>query len=184
VHVRAVADLEQVLLHLGGGQHPFRSVVLDSLWDLQQTYVDAIAGVEQLKVQDWGQLLRRLLDVINRLRDLLVAPVNPVSVLYLTTAERLIDGRTSPYMQGQIANLLLYKLDLIVFCLKVPDPETGVMPRAPQLLTQPWNGIAAGEAVGGVLPALCPPDVTQMLDMIYGAAPHVATTAGVPAEEK
>jgi len=185
VYVRKVDDLEQVLTFLVAGAHPFRSVVLDSLWELQQTYVTDTAGMNQMKIQDWGDVLRRLLSVINRMRDLCIAQVNPISVFMVTTAEKDTGTKTTPFLQGQLKDLIAYKFDVVGYLMRYLDPETGVSHRL-VLVSDDVNyqravGLpqetVAGEAVGGALGSTCLPDVAQMLDLIYGGAPAPSGTA-------
>lgn len=188
VIIRTVADLEQVLTHLVAGAHPFRSVVLDSLWELQQQQVTETAGVNQMKVQDWGEVLRRMLSVINRMRDLCVAPVNPISVFMVTTAEKDTGSATVPFLQGQLKDLIAYKFDVVGYLFRYLHPETQESQRL-VLVSDDVNyqravGLpqktVAGEAVGGALGQVAHPNVAHMLDLIYGgthAVPTLETTA-------
>src|SRR6185436_12570008 len=68
-----VTDLETVqraFQWLTQGQHPFRSVIIDSLSEVQKRAIDAIAGPAQMKLQDYGALLRKIEAMVRAFRDL------------------------------------------------------------------------------------------------------------------
>ncbi|MEK6879186.1 MAG: hypothetical protein AABY22_06230, partial [Nanoarchaeota archaeon] len=61
--VCAVPDFETMSLAyqwLRSGQHQFRSVVVDSLMEVQKRCIDAAVGSSALAQQDWGTVLRKL----------------------------------------------------------------------------------------------------------------------------
>src|SRR5690606_13765966 len=60
------------------GRHQFRSVIIDSISEMQVKLVDQLVGTEQLKMQHWGELLRHMGTLLRDLRDLTMHPTNPL----------------------------------------------------------------------------------------------------------
>lgn len=71
--VRAADDLYATLDELATKKHPFVSVVLDSLTDLQQVLLSDMKGGKpgaQISLPEWGKLIDRTKDLVIRLRNL------------------------------------------------------------------------------------------------------------------
>jgi hypothetical protein len=144
VYVRDFSTLENVYTWLHSGQHPFRTVAVDSISEAQQRCVDAIAGQKQMTTPDWGTLLRKISALVRGYRDLLIHPLNPLDCVAFTSFERVSqDGVHSPYLQGAIANVLSYYLDMVFYYASSPDGETGKQVR--KLLTKPHQFFLAGD---------------------------------------
>lgn len=127
VRVHRLKDLQQVFQWLQRGQHPFVSVTIDSLSELQKRIVDEVAGTEQLAPQDWGTVFRRGEALVRSFRDLAFNPVRPMlCVCYLTgTSERgRAEVKVGPYVQGQLGSTLPGFVD-IVGMLRIEDTESG-----------------------------------------------------------
>jgi hypothetical protein len=150
VPVHDFRDVQNAYQWLNSGRHPFRSVVLDSISEIQQRIVDSIAGTNPLKQQDWGTLLRTSSDIVRKFRDLVTNKVKPLdAVVYLAmTKQRAGDGVWIPYVQGSLATVLPYYSDVVAFLDMVPQ-EDGTMIR--RLFTGPLPGYETGERVGGKL---------------------------------
>lgn len=171
VHVRQFADVQRSYEWLNSGQHPFRSATIDSVSETQQRGVDDIAGTKQMMTQDWGELLRRMSKVIRDFRDLVNHPTNPLDVVIFIAMTRDVGGVKVPYVQGQLATILPYQVDVVGYLQKVPNLEVpGQTNRF--LMIQPDPQYLSGERVGGRLgPWLEVKDndrtVETMLDMIF-----------------
>jgi len=127
VRVSTTRDLGTVHQWLQRGKHPFASVTIDSLSELQKRIVDEVAGTEQLSPQDWGSVFRRGEALVRSFRDLVYSPVKPMlCVCYLAgSVERgRAEVRVGPYVQGQIAATLPGFVD-IVGLLRIEDTELG-----------------------------------------------------------
>lgn len=153
---------------LASGQHPFRSVVLDSISEIQQRCVDDIAGVKQMTTPDWGNLLRQVSDLVRKFRDLTTNPVKPLdAVIFIAMAKQRDDGMWHPHVQGSLSTVLPYYVDVCAY-LQVVTLEDGVS-TARRLFVGPTPGYETGERVGGRLTAyLDDPNVTSMLRMVRG----------------
>lgn len=151
---------------LNQGEHPFKSVVLDSISEIQQRCVDDIAGVDIMKIQDWGTLLRKVSDTVRKFRDLTTHPTRPMEAVVLIAMTRNIEGKWRPHMQGQIMTTMPYYMDVTGY-LYLENDDSGHAIR--KMLVQPHAQFEAGERVGGRLGAVVTsPNVENMLEAVYG----------------
>jgi AAA domain-containing protein len=150
VPVRSFKDVTKAFEWLNSGKHPFRSVVIDSISEVQQRIIDDIAGTKQLQMQQWGDVLRLGSDVIRKFRDLVTNPVRAVDavVFIAMAAQRPNGGSWYPFMQGRLSTTLPYYVDLVGYMTQVPQ-EDGTLPRRLFIGTVP--GYETGERVGGKL---------------------------------
>jgi hypothetical protein len=150
VPVRAFRDVQKTFEWLNSGKHPFRSVVIDSISEVQQRIIDDISGTSQMKQQDWGTLLRVSSDVIRKFRDLVTNPVKPLDavVFIAMAAQRPGEGSWYPFMQGRLATTLPYYVDIVGYLAQSPTEEGGMMRR---LFIGTVPGYETGERVGGKL---------------------------------
>lgn len=159
---------------LRSGQHPFKSVIIDSVSELQAKVVESTAGTRQLKIQDWGEVLRHMASFMRDLRDLTAQPVNPLQCVILTAMARESDGRKIPYLQGQAATIAPYIYDITGYIsveeFAHPDP-TQLPFKARRMYVVGTPKFMAGERVGGRLGEIVEQDmmnIPSMLDTIYG----------------
>lgn len=166
-----VHDLEVVqraFQWLVQGQHPFRSVIVDSLTETQKRAVDAISGAQQMKLQDYGSLLRKVEALVRAFRDLTMNPTRPVEVVVFVcgTQEK---GQDHPVMRpalvGRMAEQLGYYVDCMAY-LTVQVGAGGELER--RALFANVDGIAAKDRTGRLGVAMEGPTIPMMLDTIYG----------------
>lgn len=179
---------------LQSGQHPFKSVIIDSISELQVKCIDKISGTEQMKMQNWGDLLRHMSGLLRDMRDLTMHPTNALEAVILTSMARQgADGKFHPYLQGQVATIAPYLFDVIGFIRveEFPHPD----PTQPnysvrRMYVESTNFAEAGERVQGRLGSIVEQgqlNITTMLDMIYPPAPTLApvtTTAPIAGAEE
>jgi hypothetical protein len=117
LHVSSLKVLQGAFQWLRKGRHPFESVILDSLSEMQKRIVDDIAGVEQMEIQDWGSLFRKGESLVRAFRDLKYNPVKPMKcVVYVTgSVEKGPEKKTKerPYVQGQLGATLPGFVDIV-----------------------------------------------------------------------
>lgn len=148
VRVQKLKDLATIFQWLQRGKHPFVSVTIDSLSELQKRIVDEVAGTDQLAPQDWGAVFRRGEALVRSFRDLAYNPVNPMlCVCYLTgTAERgQAEVKVGPYVQGQLGSTLPGFVD-IVGLLRIEDVDGEERRR---LYVHQQRGTTEVQGVGG-----------------------------------
>jgi hypothetical protein len=163
----------QVYAWLASGEHHFRSLVLDSITELQRQLMTNLVGNEQMKMADWGKLLREMDKMIRDMRNLTRHPTNPLQVVVFVSESRDNKAGTKkvPTMQGQIVDSLPYWVDICgyLFVENVVDANnqfTGQQAR--RMWTRPNDQFEAGERVQGRLPMIVDyPNITQMLYDIY-----------------
>jgi len=167
VQVRDLSAVQQAFQWLNAGQHPFRSVVIDSLTEAQKRAVDQIAGTAQMKTQDWGSLLRKMEQMVRAFRDLTMHPVNPLeAVVYVCGSRTGEDGITRPFLQGQMGTTLPYYVDVVAH-LSVLFDDQGVFHN--QAAFRPVGGIVAKDRTGRLGAMMSDPSIPKMFDAVYGA---------------
>jgi len=157
------------------GKHQFKSLIIDSVSELQVKCMDNIAGVNQMQMQQWGELLRHMGSLLRDLRDLTMHPTAPLEAVVLTAMARPSqDGRTRPYLQGQLAIQAPYFYDVLgainVETIQNPDP-TQAPYRARRMYVERTDRYEAGERVQGRLGQIVEQQdlgIERMLDMIFG----------------
>lgn len=167
---------------LRSGQHQFRSLIIDSISELQVRFFDQLAGDEQLKMAQWGEVLRKMGGLLRNIRDLMTHPTNPLEAVVLTAMSRRDnDGVMRPYLQGQLAVMAPYLFDILgglaVEEYAHPDPTQGryTVRRMYVERTPKWE---AKERVQGRLGKVVEQNdlsVEQMLDRIFGPRPNPST---------
>ena len=172
VYVRDYNTVTQVYSWLQSGQHQFKSVILDSISELQVRLKEQIAGRGQLQTQQWGEVLTALAGLMRDFRDLTMHPTNPLEAIVLTAMTHNRDGIWRPYLQGQLATVIPYFWDitgyLYVDQIASEDP-TAAPEEVRRLLTRKHPSFEAGERVQGrVPPVVDNPRIDTMLDMIFG----------------
>jgi len=130
---------------LQSGNHPFRSVVLDSLTEIQKRLVDNVAGIEQPTQQQWGQILRSMEDFIRKLRDMTTHPIKPLDAVIFLCLTQMRDEMFRPLVKGSLALSLPAFVDVVGF-LYVHTDESGAPVR--MLLIQPTPEHEAKDRTG------------------------------------
>lgn len=165
VAVRDFRTVQKSFEWLNAGVTPFKSVVIDSISEVQQRCVDDISGTNQMAQQDWGQLLRIVSDTLRKFRDLTTHPVTPMDAVVVIAMSRQRDGNWEPYVQGQLSVTMPYYFDLCTYLAPVANPETGEIVR--RLFIGTFPGFVTGERVGGSLGTYIDnPNVSGMLTTI------------------
>ena len=160
---------------LQSGHHPFKSVIVDSISELQVKAIEAIAGREQLQLQTWGELLRTVTGLMRDLRDLTMHPTNPLQAVILTAMTREQNGIRRPYLQGQSAVTAPYLYDITGYLAieEWPNPDPSLPPISYRRMhIKASNKFIAGERVDGRLGTVVEQDdlnIERMIDRVYGA---------------
>lgn len=181
VYVRDYNTVTQVYAWLQSGKHQFKSLVLDSISELQVRLKEQIAGRGQLQTQQWGEVLTALAGLMRDFRDLTMHPTNPLEAVVLTAMTQQKDGIWRPYLQGQLATVIPYFWDITgyLYVDQIPNEDpTGAPIEVRRLLTRKHPQFEAGERVQGRIPAVVDnPRIDTMIDMIFGPAQVAVTHA-------
>jgi hypothetical protein len=165
------------------GKHQFKSLIIDSVSELQVKCMDNIAGTNQMQMQQWGELLRHMGALLRDLRDLTMHATNPLEAVVLTAMARSSqDGRARPYLQGQLAIQAPYFYDILgaITVEEFPsgDPTQGPF-KARRMYVERTNQYEAGERVQGRLGKIVEQgdlSVERMLDIVFGPRPEPTTS--------
>ena len=164
VMVREYKDIDAAYAWLNAGDHPFRSVVIDSLTEVQKRCKDSISGMDTPSERDWGLLLIKVEGLVRAFRDLTSHPQTPLDAVVVLALTMEKSGRRKAAVQGALGVSLPGFVDLEGY-MYVKDHEDGTSDR--KLLINPKDGFAAkdrthvlSEEYGSVITN---PDVEQML---------------------
>lgn len=103
---------ERVHAWIASGNHPFTSIVLDSVTEIQKRCRDNIRGTEQMQTQHWGELLILMEGFVRQLRDLAKSPYNRLmNVIILALTDPKDRGR--PLVQGSLQIALPGFVDVV-----------------------------------------------------------------------
>jgi len=173
---------------LRSGQHYFKSVIIDSISELQVKLFDQIAGNEQLKMQQWGEVLRKLGALLRQFRDLNTHPTNPLEAVVLTAMSiQGQDGIYRPYLQGQLRVVAPYLYDILgaISVETYPNPDPTQPPyKVRRMYVERTPQYEAGERVQGRLGSVVEQqnlNIETMLNLVYGPKPALPT-AEAPSE--
>jgi hypothetical protein len=170
------ATMVQTFTWLSSGQHDFVSVVVDSLMEIQKRLIDAEFGFDQIKIQDWGFLLRHLEKLVRDYRDLVLVSTNPTNVVVFTVGSRDQDGKMRPILQGALRETVPYFVDTVGYLYTDLIPETGQLARSMQI--QPTSTAVAKDNTNRLYAAYGPIIQNPNASTLYQ---YLATDAAVPA---
>ena len=150
--------------------HPFKSVAVDSITEMQRRCKANLRGTDQMRTQDWGDLLTAMDSTIRNFRDLILMDVGVDVVVFVAeTAEK--NGKWSPHMQGQIGNSLPYYVDVCGYLYTERLKDENGQPLGDlirRLLITPHDLFVAGERVQGTLPDVVNnPNLSDMIKTVY-----------------
>jgi hypothetical protein len=182
VQVRDYDVVIKAFQWLQSGKHQFKSLIIDSISELQVKCMDNIAGTEQMKMQQWGELLRHMGALLRDLRDLTMHPTQPLEAVVLTAmARKGQDGVYRPYLQGQLAIQAPYFYDILgaITVETMPNPDPLQQPfQVRRMYVERTPEYEAGERVQGRLGKIVEQGdlgVERMLDKVFGE--KTATTS-------
>lgn len=171
VHVRDYATMERACEWLFQGVHPFRSVIVDSVTELQKRLVDQVSGIAQPTQQDWGEVLRRMEDKVRKIRDLLFHPTRPLECVVIIALTHYRDGKFRPFVKGQLELSMPGFVDMVGYLYLEIGPD-GQPER--KLLIAPIGDIDAKDRTDAVTrwnggPIVTHPHLETMLQVIDAA---------------
>jgi hypothetical protein len=173
VYVREFRVMAAVERWLQSGQHPFNSLVIDSISEIQQRIIDSLAKGGQMKREHWGTMLTEMTGMVRRFRDLIMHPVKPLWCVFIIamTKEYKDSGRWRPLLQGASQEYLPYYVDVCGYIWAEPNGNR-------HLIIGPNAQFETGERVGGRLPwevvgndnsSVPGPSASEMIRQIIGA---------------
>lgn len=169
VKVRDWSIAEKGLEWLKSGRHPFKTVIIDSISEIQIKAMEQINGREQMKTQHWGKLLQNMGGFLRDLRDLMEEDDSPLKVMVLISTSKDYDGRFKPYLQGSIASQVPYLFDITGYLyVNSVTSNTGVTTESRYLFTGNHPQYEAKCRVPNLPPTIENPHLTSMFNAIFG----------------
>jgi hypothetical protein len=168
VYITKFEDVDRAFQWLPTGQHPFRSVVIDSLTELQKRAIDMTTGTAQMQQADWGAILRKIEGHVRAFRDLTMNPVRPIETLTIVAGVKekgQKDPTLRPLLSGSIAEQLAYHVDIQGY-LTVSLNADGYLERSLQVV--PINNVAAKDRTGRLGAHVQSPSIPKLQDIVYG----------------
>lgn len=161
---------EKAYEYLKSRRHPFKSVVVDSISELQSKAVEDIKGRQQLQTQDWGKLLSRMSFFCRDLRDLIGDDESIIEAVIITAMSKDYDGLIKPYLQGQISSQAPYWFDITgyLYVTQEADPTTGELREVRNLLIGNHPNYEAKCRIPGLPTVLQNPSINGILDAAFG----------------
>jgi hypothetical protein len=172
VNTKTWNDVAQGYKWLESGQHPWSSVIIDSVTELQVRFMENLVGRAQLTQQQWGDAFRVVSGLVRDLRDLTEHEVKPIEAMVFTAMTREYNGTYKAYVAGQLVTVLPYLVDLVGYLWSetIVNDLTGEPYEVHRLLTKRTAQFEAGERLGGALPDVVDyPNIVTMLDTVFGA---------------
>jgi hypothetical protein len=160
VTLRTWDDVLMTYKWLQSGKHPFESLVVDSISELEAS-----------KQQDWGEILRLFMGLMRDFRDLCEHPTKPLSAVILIAMTKAGDDKLyHAHLQGQAATTVPYLVDVQAAThVQNWSDDQGNIQRVHRLLVGANPIYETGERVGGRLPAfLDNPKVEDILTYVFG----------------
>lgn len=156
--------------YLKSRRHPFKSVVIDSISELQSKAMENIKGRKAFQMQDWGKLLADVSFFCRDLRDLAGDDDNTIESVVITAMSKEYDGVVKPYLQGQISAQAPYWFDITgyLYVTQETDPTTGEIVEIRNLLVGNHPNFEAKSRVPGLPSILQKPTITGILDAAFG----------------
>lgn len=177
VPVNSWAVAQKAYDYLRSGFHPFRSVMVDSISEIQVKAMEAVNGRSKMQTQHWGELLQKMGGLLRDLRDLAGKSNSTLEMVILISTAREIEDSNSPsgsiwkpYLQGSIAQQVPYLFDIVAYMYSVPeaDKDTGEIIERRYLFTGKHPNYESKNRVRDFPPVLADPDLSVMMDMIFG----------------
>jgi hypothetical protein len=157
-----------IMPFLTSGRHPFRSVILDSMTELQEKMLKAISGDDKRDWDAYGTLLIWCQNLLIDLKDLKYNNVKPVDCIIIVcgTDQNKAD-RIVPMLDGKISKKVTFKMDLVAYLFRELDGAGNSVPR---LRIQPTPIIDAKDRTmilapfyGDIIPE---PDVMEIMRVL------------------
>lgn len=149
--------------------HPFQSIIVDTLTELQARLVDNTVGAGKLELQHWGTIKRSTEDYIRKLRDMTIHPTKPVqAVIFVCQEMTNKDLQLVPMLSGSSQRTLPQFVDVIGY-LFTPDAKNRglVVSTSPTVSAKDRTNLFAARYANDAGPSVIPsPNIQEMLDYL------------------
>jgi len=150
--------------------HDFKSLIVDSVTESQRKLKGNLRGLEQMRQQDWGDLLVQMDKLIRDCRDLVLIDRSPLKFVAFVGETRMENGKWRPYMQGAVSVALPYWVDIVGYLYPTwePDAQGQATRQVNHLWIGPSQQFETGERVQGVLGVdIRDPHLGRMMETLF-----------------
>jgi len=102
VTVTSLADIRNVYNYLTTYEHPFVSIVVDSITEIQGRMVREEMTNGAMQQKDWGQIWIKMEDLIWDFRDLVQHEVSSLKMLLIIAGVDVVNHKSRPMLQGRM----------------------------------------------------------------------------------
>lgn len=169
---------KKVLEWIVSGQHPFRSVSVDSISELQMKAMTEISNGKAMKTQDWGVLLQNMGGFLRTLRDVIDDGGQGIEAMTLvSTSKKDANGVLKPYLQGQLASQVPYLFDMTAYLYvdQFTNPQTNAIEEHRVLFTGTHPEYEAKSRPSEFPPMVYDPTIDKVLDLLFPKPPEEPT---------
>lgn len=174
VYCRDYDTMRKVYNRINQEPHQFKSLIIDSISELQIRLQQSISNRGPMQMQMWGELLTEFAGLLRDLRDLTMHQNHPFEALVMTAMSEDKNGFFQPYLQGSVRTQAPYLFDVVgyLFVDQVLNDGDDHPHEVRKLLTRKHQQFEAGERVQGKLDEfVVAPNIETMLNTIFPEAP-------------
>lgn len=148
VEIKSLKDLHDLYFYLAKGEHPYETVVIDSISeinDLIKTQLEIKRG-RALQIQDWGEIAKNIEDILRKFRSLDMHVIMIAQETIERDDQKIV--KYMPSLNGKTATKIAYFMDIVWHIEVLPTGEHLINTQpSPKYLTKDrtgklWNGIA------------------------------------------
>lgn len=158
VEVKKVEDLRELLSYLQKGEHKFKTVVIDSISEINEIIKEGIErkrGSAMIQ-KDWGDLFKVIKGILRGFRDL------DMHVIFIAQEKAEKDEQKTekvvPMLNGKAAIEIAYFMDIVAYCYVDKMGENKITAQPSEKLLTKCRGIE--------LPADAPDDFEEWIKAI------------------
>jgi hypothetical protein len=177
VRVRTWQDMQNVYSELYDGKHPFKTIVLDSLTEIQKFNMYMIMGktvedhperdIDVPSMREWGKNLEQIRRLVRGFRDLEMHTIF-TALARNDKNEKTGVTTTKPSLSGKMADEVAAFLDLVCYYYvkQIGEGEEAEFKRL--LLTQKTDSQIAKDRSGALPMIMEYPTMQQIYDLVLG----------------
>lgn len=141
IEVKKLEDLRDLLAHLQKGEHEFKTVVIDSISEINEIIKDGIEkkrGSAMIQ-KDWGDLFKAIKGILRGFRDL------NMHVIFIAQEKVEKDEQKTekivPMLNGKAAVEIAYFMDIVAYCYVDKNGENKITVQPSERLLTKCRGI-------------------------------------------
>lgn len=121
VKIKGWSVAQKTLEYIRSDNHPFRTVMIDSISEIQIKAKEQIKGNKAFQLQDWGVLSQNMGAFLRELRDISASDTSKIEMTYLiSTAKDYVQGENQPrvwkpFLEGATAQIVPYLFDMTAY---------------------------------------------------------------------